>query len=370
MRANVLILAGLILLLPALVNAAAPETAGRGLPFGLAQAGAATDGKNIYVFGGANGAQKSEPTLTNAIIEMDPATGNARQLNETLPSPRGGASVVWDGHEFLVIGGWAGRDHPLDEIVSFTPGSPPTTLPTKLPRGLSQTGAVWTGTEVLVFGGYTSCGASCPNATRSVLRYHPDSQTLDEARSKFPRGFAEQAAVWVGDRAYLLGGFAGEANATGPTDLIFRYDAAPDTLTQLPVKLPAARNGGAVAFVGANVFLLAGTGASFAPANDILRFDTATERGSITGVSLDVPRVRTFVASAQVGSFAYVIGGAGCPGISDFCREVLVYDLSGDHPVLASRYAPSDVTTDKAAPGAGLAAVLVAVGTLALLWRR
>ncbi|MFA5862594.1 MAG: hypothetical protein WDA16_12960, partial [Candidatus Thermoplasmatota archaeon] len=234
MRAIAVLLAWLIVILPTFATAKEGQAPATGLPFALAQAGAATDGAKIYVFGGANGAKDGEPTLTDAILEMDPQTGVVRQLDETLPSPRGGASAVWDGHEFLIIGGWAGRDSPLSEIVAFTPGAAPKTLPTRLPLGLSQSAVLWTGAQVLVFGGYATCGASCPNATRLVLRYHPDTQVIEEARAKFPRGFAEQAAVWAGDRAYLLGGYATEGNASGPTDLIFRYEAATDALTQLP----------------------------------------------------------------------------------------------------------------------------------------
>jgi hypothetical protein len=102
------------------------------------------------------------------------------------PSTRWGHSAVWTGSEMLVFGGeHAGDVGPfpvnvvLDDLWSYTPatktwkqlhplGGPP-------PARVAHT-AVWTGSEMLVYGGFHPF----PTVLNDVWAYHPSSNTWEE----------------------------------------------------------------------------------------------------------------------------------------------------------------------------------------------
>jgi hypothetical protein len=142
-------------------------------PSGLApRTGAVTvwAGNQLFVWGGLDGA--GNPFGDGA--RLDPATGTWNRLPVAPVPARGLAAAVWTGIQVLIWGGQSGPGTQVGQGVAYTPAKCTwTVLPTAPPypsTALFGTAAsdgsvthragaigVWTGSEVLVVGGYNCC---------------------------------------------------------------------------------------------------------------------------------------------------------------------------------------------------------------------
>jgi hypothetical protein len=113
------------------------------------------DGKEVLIFGGWGGANETYgPTrLLARGVAYDPSANRWRWL--AAPEfPRDGAVYAWDGHEVLM---WGGRG--LDGSVpphgeAFDPATNTWSALPKAPlRGRVEANSVWTGTELIIWGG-------------------------------------------------------------------------------------------------------------------------------------------------------------------------------------------------------------------------
>jgi hypothetical protein len=138
------------------------------------------------------------------------------------PTPRSRATAVWTGTEMIV---WGGSDsatfQDLNDGASYNPATdtwqPLTT--TGAPSGRSGHTAVWTGSEMIVWGGVASAAW-----TNTGGRYSPASGTWGPtAISGAPQARNNHAAVWTGSRMVVWGGTAGTAG-NPPLNTGGRYD--------------------------------------------------------------------------------------------------------------------------------------------------
>lgn len=124
------------------------------------------------------------------------------------PTPRQYHGVVWTGNEMIVWGGTAwindtpvrtntgGRYNPAND--SWT-----TTATTNAPaaRNLQPGQAVWTGTEMFVWGGFTS------SLTNTGARYNPASNSwLPTSTTNAPTARQDHNMVWTGSEVIVWGG--------------------------------------------------------------------------------------------------------------------------------------------------------------------
>jgi N-acetylneuraminic acid mutarotase len=182
-----------------------------------------------------------------------PSPATSRQLAagrwSTLPAApinqRDGASVVWTGTELLVWGGASGaEDHllhadgagydPASGIWESMPASP-------LSPRVGQA-AVWTGSELVVWGGFVKGGANPSAPTADGAAYDPTTgrwEVLPPAPLS-PRGDA--IAVWTGAEVLVLGGGpggGGQPGEVGGSDQAYGDGAAYDPSTDRWQHLPA-----------------------------------------------------------------------------------------------------------------------------------
>lgn len=175
------------------------------------------------------------------------------------------AGGVWTGEEMLVWGGKASG-------TVTTPGptcnasfcgrgaaySPATDTwrdlsTTDTPVGRSLHSATWTGTEMIVWGGLGLLGAECPTGGA----YNP---SLDTWRPVEPQGVAHtrvaHTAVWTGAELIIFGGYNdGTEQFAAPE----AYDPATDTWRALPTEgAPAARKLHASVWTGSEVLVWGG----------------------------------------------------------------------------------------------------------------
>jgi hypothetical protein len=165
-------------------------------------------------------------------------------------APRGQAAVVWTGRQLLVWGG-VGLGRPLrvyDDGAAYDPVARRWTRISPAPEAQWLEGgeglAVWTGREMLVWGGITIPDpARQPNrgAPAQGVAYDPERQTwrrLAPRPAALPR--SDLWTVWTG-RELLAGGIEEAGEAGGTTVAV--YDPAADHWRMLP-RSPGLSGGG------------------------------------------------------------------------------------------------------------------------------
>ncbi|MGI8983933.1 MAG: Kelch repeat-containing protein [Acidimicrobiales bacterium] len=259
--------------------------------------------------------------------------------------------------------------------------------------GRYDASAVWTGQELLVWGGESCAGAACPNDRAPHLGDGAAYNVANDAWRKLadsPLPNREAAAtVWTGTEMLVWGGTTGQTLlADGAA-----YDPAEDTWRPLAASPLSPRTGSAAAWTGREMVVWGGSdtadGAAYDPAADRWR-PIAT--GPLTGRSLPVvswtgrelivwsgsrfrdgaaydpagDRWRTIAASPLAGRFAAASVWTG--------RELLVWGGDSEQTFVTDDGAAYDPATDQWRPlppapvGARAAAAVVWSGREMIVW--
>lgn len=128
---------------------------------------------------------------------FDPATGTWRILAPGPLSPRSGAAGVWTGEEVLI---WGGGPDAVGDGAAYNPEEDEwRTLPDSPLTPRIPVGAVWTGREMIVWGSVSRSARRVDGAA-----YDP---ALDRWRELPPAPFAlnEAQAVWTRDEVIVFG---------------------------------------------------------------------------------------------------------------------------------------------------------------------
>lgn len=163
--------------------------------------GAWTGRELIVLAGGDNPATgKPWPAQLGSAAAYDPATDTWRRI-APLPEPRTGALAVWDGRELLVVGG-RGALHGFAYDPRANRWRP---LP-RMELGRTAAAAVWTGRRLLVWGGQTAYGT--PSLPAHGLAYDPQADRWSPLPPAPVQGRSDPAAVWTGRELVVWGGGA------------------------------------------------------------------------------------------------------------------------------------------------------------------
>jgi len=264
-------------------------------PAALESADADDDGfTNLAEFQG-----NSDPTSAESI----PALGEwLQRADNTVMEGRSIYASVWTGKELLVWGG-EGYGESYGNGARYSPrnNSWVSMSDVNSPENRSQHASVWTGTEFMVWGGYNG------EQLNSGGRYNPQTDTwqgtsLDGAPS--PR--SHSAMVWTGTEVIVWGGVnLGENYSDGAI-----YDPSTDTWRSMSsVEAPEARALPAHVWTGTEMIVWGGTGeggalgngAAYNPATDTWR--------TISGENAPGPRTWMY-QSVWTGTEMIVWGGA------------------------------------------------------------
>ena len=210
---------------------------------------------------------------------LDPATGTWTTLSNGSPAPRSGHSMIWTGTEMIVWGGTIGTsstsgDPAFADGARFNPTSGVwTSLPTlNAPSSRWDHSAVWTGTEMIIWGGQ-NVSTSGPTAQvfNTGARYNPTTNTWSPVSVlSAPSARSAHSAVWTGMEMLIWGGTI-DGSWMG-IDTGARYNPANDTWTPITqIGAPSARKDHPAIWTGSEMIIwndYAPINARYRPATD------------------------------------------------------------------------------------------------------
>ena len=226
------------------------------------------------------------------------------------PSRRTAQTLVWTGTEMIVWGGCTttqnfcsensgGRYNPATD--SWTP-----TSVTNAPSPRHRHTAVWTGDRMIVWGG-------CRQTTTSTCRTSP----LPEGGMYFPAtdswqpvatadvGQVRHTAVWTGMKMIVFGGYGEEGN----NKLGGRYNPNTNTWTPLnPAGAPFPRLDHTAVWTGIEMIVWGGVNDTSEPQNTGARYNPATNTWTPTSL-VNAPSPRRGHTAVWTGTVMIVWGG-------------------------------------------------------------
>jgi len=265
-------------------------------------------GTEMIVWGGNPG----YPGL-NTGGRYNPATDTwtMTSIGANVPVGRGYHTAVWTGTEMIIWGGYdedgaiqiymnsGGRYNPVTDTWM------PTSAGVNVPGARYRHTAIWTGTEMIVWGG-TSPTSPYLN---SGGRYDPSTDTWSTtSMGAAPSARSLHTAVWTGSKMLIWGGRV----ANGLTNSGGRYDPSSDTWTSTSMGANAApaRDGHTSVWTGSTMIVWGGRGASSSNLNTGGRYDPLTDTWTSTSVGANVPTARYDHTAVWTESEMIVWGGS------------------------------------------------------------
>ena len=291
---------------------------GTGVPAARRDHTAVWTGTEMIVWGGTAGSLlKTGSRYTPATNSWTPTSTGAN-----VPSERANHTAVWTGTEMIILGG--GYGPPIGPITGgrYRPATnswEPTSVGAGVPEGRLFHTAVWTGTEVIVWGGSSSSGY-----LDSGGRYDPatDAWTPTTTTANVPSPRFYETAVWTGSEMIVWGGLHIETLNTGG-----RYDPAIDAWTPTGTTdgVPWPRYNHTAVWTGTEMIVWGG-GEVNSGSSTGGRYDPVMDRWLPTSTGLNVPAPRSYHTAVWTGSEMIVWGGGISGGLNTGGR----YDPSAD----------------------------------------
>jgi N-acetylneuraminic acid mutarotase len=237
----------------------------------------------------------------------------------------GGVVPVWTGTEWILWGGNGG----LGEAgYRYRPDTDSWSLTYRGLSARSKFSSVWTGTEWIIWGGVTngSSPAAWGDRTRDGARYHPGLDLMIPISDVgAPTRRCLHSAVWTGTEMIVWGG---EITDVATTNSGARYDLLTDTWQPMSTSgAPSQRSAPGMVWTGQEVIVWGGNGvgssAGFSVRSTGAKYDSVTD--SWTPVSTNnPPGGRAFHSSHWTGSRMLVWGGQN--SLTTFTRTGGLYD--------------------------------------------
>jgi N-acetylneuraminic acid mutarotase len=286
-------------------------------PQGAAAARAVWTGSEMIVWGGQ---EPTNASLVNTGGRYNPQTDSWVAVN---PAPNGGVRnehpAVWTGTEMIVWGSYENFTIPTNTGARYFPATD-TWLATSMvnvPVDRYAPIGVWTGTEMVVWGG---CDDSfCFTRLNSGGRYNPQSDTWrPTSMTNAPEPRYWFSAVWTGSEILVWGGCdaqtCGPGGNSDPNGLRNggRYNPATDTWQAMPVtsQTPTARWGHEGEWTGSQMIVWGGLDGHVGALGTGARFDLATNTWQAMSTA-QAPVARYSHSMAWTGSELVVWGGTG-----------------------------------------------------------
>jgi len=221
------------------------------------------------------------------------------------PTARDGHTAVWTGSEMIVWGGEAGNATCCQYFNTGGRYNPSTntwtaTSTTNAPAARFSHTAIWTGSEMIVWGGVIE-NPNPPFVTNTGGRYNPSTDTWTvTSTTNVPTARSLPTAVWTGSEMIVWGGFGhGYYNSGG------RYNPSTDSwIATSRTKAPLVFNHTAV-WTGSEMVIW---GRNYAGSTGG-RYNPETDSWAVTG-AVNAPTAREGHTAIWTGSEMIVWGGS------------------------------------------------------------
>jgi N-acetylneuraminic acid mutarotase len=222
------------------------------------------------------------------------------------PAARFAATAVWTGSEMIVWGG-AGNSEFINTGGKYNPGTNSWTATSTVnaPIGRNEHSAVWSGSEMIVWGGWHDADLNTGG------RYNPDTNTWTiTSMTNTPTERHFHTAIWTGSEMVVWGGYN---QFIGALDTGGRYDPEANSWTATStVNVPTARSEHTAVWTGTEMIVFGGNaGASW---NTGAKYNPSTDSWVATS---DAPAGRTHHTALWTGSEMIVWGGSSDFGDSN-----------------------------------------------------
>ncbi len=283
-------------------------TADAGAPAARGLHTAVWTGSEMIVWGGIGSPDGWNIVYYNTGSRYDPAHDRWNEITMTgAPEARYYHTAVWTGTEMIVWGGYNADATDLNTGARYAPGREEHWTPVATigaPTGRDSHSAVWTGSRMVIWGGYDIDGLS-----QSGGRYDPGTDSWQSVSAVgAPPATGSHSAVWTGSSMITWGGWLiyGMSHGGG------RYDPSADSWT--PVRTiwrPTARSRHAAVWTGAEMIVWGGYPGGVFPPNylDAGRYDPATDAWSAISLA-GAPTDRWEPSTVWTGSEMIIWGGS------------------------------------------------------------
>jgi N-acetylneuraminic acid mutarotase len=209
-------------------------TSTRNAPPARAQQTAIWTGSQMIVWGGLFGPFH---TVLDSGGRYDPTADIWTNTNITnTPMARVNHTAVWTGSEMIVWGGNDSFGNGFNDGGKYNPTADSWTAITltNAPAYRSSHTSIWTGTEMIVWGGDGRCsGGNCVGYFNNGGRYSPGTNSWASlSTTNAPSARAAHLAVWTGNEMLIWGGrsFSGSFQSTGG-----RYNPGTDSWSAMNI---------------------------------------------------------------------------------------------------------------------------------------
>src|SRR6266542_4391950 len=182
----------------------------------------------------------------------------------SVPTARWRHTAVWTGSEMIVWGGYGGGNNELNTGGRYNPtvDAWTATSTTNAPFARISHTAVWTGSEVIVWGGY-GCGGNCTLNTGGKYNPGTDSWTATSIVNA-PVARWYHRALWSGNQMIVWGG----TNGTNYLHTGGKYNPSADTWTATGIlNFPLGRIAHTAGWTGSEMIVWGGVDETFNDTN-------------------------------------------------------------------------------------------------------
>jgi len=263
-------------------------------------------GSEMIVWGGFDGTNSLN---TGGRYNPDTDTWVAT-TSTNAPTAREFHTAVWTGSEMIVWGGslFYGANNYLNTGGRYDPSADswtPTST-TNAPTAREFHTAVWTGSEMIVWGGF----GSSSNSGNTGGKYDPDTNSwIATSTTQAPTRREGHTAVWTGFEMIVWGGFNIDGLNTGG-----RYNPSTDSwIATSTANAPTGRGAATAIWSGSEMIVWGGSGGcafNMCVTNTGGRYNPSTDSWRATSLA-NAPTARDDHAAVWTGSEMIVWGGAG-----------------------------------------------------------
>ena len=227
------------------------------------------------------------------------------------PAARKGHIAIWTGSEMIIWGGVndsnycsyvGGKYNPLNDTWTLTSSG------TFCPTGRVGLSAIWTGTEMIIWGGNDASGCCPPNYLNTGGKYNPSTDTWmpTSTGENCPSARTGHTAIWTETEMIVWGGniYTASFNTGG------RYNPISDNwiATSIGVNCPSIRSGHTAVWTGTAMIIWGGN------SNIGGKYDPSSDTWQSTSIGTYCPSARTGHNAVWTGTDMIIWGGGSNTG--------------------------------------------------------